>query len=310
MEIPWYLLVIPVFYSFLINYLDVQDRVATYLRAALILLFLELLIRTGLIVVVLYGLNGEDASLIARYTVWEEIINAAFSLFIFSKALRLVFRKSDLYREISVYDDIKWIKLFLILGCAVFLLWIIAIIGYNTSGSQTTYYPLRLATSVLLYWIGYQGLFRYTIIQDRILLRTSFSHKFLVEDSIQKREPSKSEFITQKHNQAFANVQKYIVENQKYLDPLLSMDKLAVELSMSTSHLSKLINTYSGHNFSDYINELRIRQSKKLLSDREFEQYTIVAIGLECGFNSKSTFYSAFKKLTGRTPSDYREQFA
>ena len=310
MLVPWYMLVLPVFYSFLINYLGVQGKIATYLKPALILLFHELLIRTGLIGYVWFVLEGQDVSVIAKYTALEEIINAAFSLFIFGKAMYLVFKNSELYRQILEYDDIKWIKLFLILGCVVFLLWIIAIFGYNITGSKTAYNPLRLATSVLLYWIGYQGLFRYTIIQDRILLRKTFSHKFLVEDFIQKKEPAKSEFINEKHNKAFVQVQKFIVENQKYLDPLLSMDKLADELSMSTSHFSKLINTYSGQNFSDYINEFRIRQSKKLLSDKDFEQYTIVAIGLECGFNSKSTFYTAFKKFTGQTPSDYREKFA
>ena len=310
MLVPWYLLVLPFFYSFLLNYLGVQEKIATYLKPALILMGMELLVRTALIGYVWFKVEGQDASVIASYTAWEEIINAAFSLFIFGKAIHLVFRNSDLYSEILEFDDIKWIKIFLILGCAVFVLWIIAILGYNTTGSETARYPLRLATSVLLYWIGYQGLFRYTIVQDRILLRTSFNHKFLAEDAIKKRKLSKSEFNNAKHTEAFAHVQKFIVENQKYLDPLLSMDKLADELSMSTSHFSKLINTYSGHNFSDYINDFRIRQSKKLLSDKDFEQYTIVAIGLECGFNSKSTFYTAFKKFTGQTPSDYREQFA
>ncbi len=249
MLVPWYLLVLPFFYSFLLNYLGVQDKIATYLKPALILVCLELLIRTGLIGYVWFVLEGQDASVIVQYTAWEEIINAAFSLFIFGKAIHLVFRNSDLYSEILEFDDIKWIKIFLILGCSVFLLWIIAILIYNTTGSETAYYPLRLATSVLLYWIGYQGLFRYTIVQDRILLRTTFSHKFLVEDVLQKRKLSKSEFNNAKHTEAFLNVQKFIVENQKYLDPLLSMDKLADELSMSTSHFSKLINTYSGHNF-------------------------------------------------------------
>ena len=309
MLVPWYLLVLPVFYSFLVNYLNVQERILTFLKPALFLLFLELLIRTGLIIMVRYSDGNWDTEIIESYTVWEEIINAAFSLFIFIKAIHLVFRRSHLYKDILDYDDIRWIKLFLLLGVTVFVLWIIAIVVLNTTGSEAARYPLRLATSVLLYWIGYQGLFRYTIIQDRILLRKSFNHKFLVEDSIQKKEPKKSSFTNEKHSEAFKSLQRYIVENQKYLDPTLSLEKLAEEVSMSTSHLSKLINTYGGQNFSDYINEFRITQSKKLLSDASFGQYTIVAIGLECGFYSKSTFYSAFKKFGGQTPSEYRDQY-
>ena len=309
MLVPWHLLILPVFYSFLINYLNIKGLTRTYLKPTLLLLSLELVLRSGLILFAWFYVENQDTSIIVKYTAWEEIVNAVFSLFIFGKAIQLVFQKTDLYKEILVYDDIKWIKVFLVFGSAGFLLWIIAIIGFNTTGSETARYPMRLALSLLLYWIGYMALFRYAIVQDRILLRRSFSHKFLNEDSIQKRNPEKSDFANKKHDEAFISVQKNIVEDQKYMDPMLSMEKLAEELLMSTSHLSKLINTYSGHNFSDYINRLRIDQSKSLLSDRDFRQYTIVAIGLECGFNSKSTFYAAFKKFTGQTPSEYREQY-
>jgi len=69
-----------------------------------------------------------------------------------------------------------------------------------------------------------------------------------------------------------------------------------------------LVNQFSEKNFSDYINSLRVDEAKKLLKNADFEAYTIVAIGLECGFNSKSTFYTAFKKFTGQTPTAYRKQ--
>ena len=90
---------------------------------------------------------------------------------------------------------------------------------------------------------------------------------------------------------------------------LLSMDIITSELGMSKSHFSKLINSYSNYNFSDFINSLRVEQAKQFLSNDDFNSYTIVAIGLECGFNSKSTFYSAFKKFTTKTPTTYREEF-
>lgn len=87
------------------------------------------------------------------------------------------------------------------------------------------------------------------------------------------------------------------------------MNHLAQELGLSTSHLSNLINTYSYYNFSDYINQLRVEYAKQLLIDKQYKQYTIIAIGLESGFNSKSTFYTAFKKFTGQTPAEYRQQY-
>lgn len=308
MLVPWYLLILPCFYSFLLYYLKVQDKLRPFLKPALYLFFTELIVRTILIAYVFYSGTSNDVSVIEDYTAMEEIMNAIFSLFIFIKAILLVFKKSSLYSEILSFDDIKWIKLFLILGSAVFLLWIIAMAVFNSTGSESAYYPLRLATSFIIYWIGYQGLFRYTIIQDRILLRKSFSEQLLTTELTKPRNYQKSDFINEKHDKSFRLLEEHIIADQKYLDPLLSLEKLASDLSMSTGHLSKLINVYSGQNFSDYINEYRVEQSKKLLSDTTFQPYTIVAIGLECGFNSKSTFYTAFKKFTGQTPSDYRTQ--
>ena len=111
---------------------------------------------------------------------------------------------------------------------------------------------------------------------------------------------------TQKKANAFKEIQTYILTEQRYLDPYLSLENLSQEMGTSTSSLSKLINTYSESNFSDFINKFRVEEAKKLLSRPDYGSYTIVAIGLECGFNSKSTFYNAFKKFTGKTPTQFR----
>jgi AraC-like DNA-binding protein len=89
----------------------------------------------------------------------------------------------------------------------------------------------------------------------------------------------------------------------------LSLESLANDLKISNGHLSFLVNTYSKKHFSDYINEFRVDQVKKLIVDKEFINYTIESIGLESGFNSKSTFYSAFKKFTDLSPLQFKRQF-
>ncbi len=52
---------------------------------------------------------------------------------------------------------------------------------------------------------------------------------------------------------------------------------------------------------------MRIEDAKQMLNNRMFNNYTIVAIGLEAGFNSKASFYRAFKKFTNKTPNDYKK---
>jgi AraC-like DNA-binding protein len=128
-------------------------------------------------------------------------------------------------------------------------------------------------------------------------------------DALIDYEQNNDDFYNEKHKDEFQNIKSQILDNKLYLNPLLSQDDLAAEMGISRSHFSKLVNSYSGHNFSDFINYLRVEQAKKFLSNHDFRNYTMVSIGLECGFNSKSTFYTAFKKFTSETPTSFRAQF-
>jgi AraC-like DNA-binding protein len=180
------------------------------------------------------------------------------------------------------------------------LFWVLAKLGDILLGIEWGYSLLRLNTSFLLYWIGYQGFYHYNIVQDRIQLRKRIARSSKFVGFVRPKQ-----FGNNRHHEEFAHIHEFVTENQKYMESDLSLHSLAETLKMSISHLSKLINTYSSYNFSDYINSLRVEQSKKLLADPNFNHYTIVSIGLECGFNSRSTFYSSFKKFTFKTPSQF-----
>lgn len=89
-----------------------------------------------------------------------------------------------------------------------------------------------------------------------------------------------------------------------YLDPNLTVGKLAHAVSVPDHRLSSALNAYRGLNFFGYVNLRRIEEAKRLLNETE---RSVTEIGYACGFNSKSTFYTAFKGLTGQTPSTFRE---
>ena len=234
----------------------------------------------------------------------EDIFNLALSIVIFYKAIELVFKRENIYKAMLSYDDLNWLKLFFKLGGVVMAFWVFAKFADFLFGIDWGYALLRLGTSILLYWIGYQGLYRYNVIQDRIQLR----HRMAKGKTFISLTKSGTSDTEDKHRQEFDRIHSHVLEQQKYLEPDLSMNTLASELDMSVSHLSKLVNSHSSYNFSDYINSLRVEQSKKLLADPAFKDYTIVAIGLECGFNSRSTFYSAFRKFTSKTPTQFLKE--
>ena len=102
-----------------------------------------------------------------------------------------------------------------------------------------------------------------------------------------------------------ANLEKIIVEKQLYKDPNLKLSDLAQKIHVSSHQLSLLLNENLNKSFSTYINEYRINEACKLIS--RDTPLSLEAIGYEVGFNSKSTFYTAFRKLKDTTPALYKE---
>jgi AraC-like DNA-binding protein len=97
----------------------------------------------------------------------------------------------------------------------------------------------------------------------------------------------------------------FMEREKPYLDDQLTLQKLADRIEMPEKNVSKLINQQLGKHFFDFINQYRIQESKKLLSDKT--ALTVLEIVYQLGFNSKSSFYTAFKKETGQTPTAYRK---
>jgi len=96
--------------------------------------------------------------------------------------------------------------------------------------------------------------------------------------------------------------------NQLYLEPDLSLPQLAERMECSVNHLSQAINAGFGVSFYDYVNGYRVRQAADILCCGDTASNGILDVALAVGFNSTSTFYAAFKKITGQTPAQYRRE--
>jgi len=79
-------------------------------------------------------------------------------------------------------------------------------------------------------------------------------------------------------------------------------------LSVSLHNLSEVINGHLNQNFFDFVNSYRVEKVKQDLEDPDKLHFTLLALAMDAGFNSKSSFNSIFKKHTGLAPSVYREQ--
>jgi len=97
-------------------------------------------------------------------------------------------------------------------------------------------------------------------------------------------------------------------EEQPFLESSLTINDLSRMMDMPPHQLSRVINRHFGMNFFEYVNQYRIEYFKQLAADPKYHHYSLLGLGLECGFNSKSSFNRVFKEHTGLTPGAARKQ--
>lgn len=95
-----------------------------------------------------------------------------------------------------------------------------------------------------------------------------------------------------------------MTEDQLHRDPNLSLWSLARHIGASPNYISQTLNENIGESFFDFVNGYRIADAQSLLRDTDD---TVLTITYDAGFNSRSSFYTAFKKVTGQTPTAYRQ---
>jgi AraC-like DNA-binding protein len=103
-------------------------------------------------------------------------------------------------------------------------------------------------------------------------------------------------------------LQNHMRSVKPYLEPELTLDDLASQLSVKSKALSQVINELLGQNFFEFINHYRIEEAKQLLTNPRDKKITVLEVMYEVGFNSKSSFNTLFKKQTGLTPSEFKKK--
>jgi AraC-like DNA-binding protein len=189
---------------------------------------------------------------------------------------------------------LRWIKKlswsFIIISILLIILNLIPITKITTFIEAYSFFYAIIA--LLIYLWGY-----FALNQPQI---------FLAGKKLHYKKYKKSAFKKEDSTILKARLEAYLETEQPFLNPELSLQKLAKEIGFSVHHLSQLINEHYQMNFYKFVNSYRINWAKALLTDPERRQESILSIAFDSGFNSKTSFNRIFKEFVGTTPSKYK----
>ncbi len=237
--------------------------------------------------------------------------------FLARKAL-LSYQRSirHMFSEISRID-LHWARFlingFLILICGFMIIFPLMRL-YPEEFSMLLFLNMAIATPYI-YLAVYKGVLQPTIwqVQPEIQKETVEEKIHEAEEientaTAQKPKTQKAKLAQDKIDELMEKIEG-LMENEKlYQETELTLQQLAQKLNVPTYQVSQALNEGMKKNFYDLVNNYRVDEAKRLLSDTTNRNYTILSIGFEAGFNSKTTFNTVFKKFTGFTPTEFRDQ--
>ncbi len=194
--------------------------------------------------------------------------------------------------------DLKWLKhiLYIIISFSFFF------VVYIFTQSAIMINSLLL---ISLFFIGYNAM------RQKEVFKFSENSKEEIRTIIKdekKQELIKKREINIEDKKIYEKLLQLMQNDKPFLNPDLSLFSLASILDISVHTLSFVINECSSENFNQFVNRYRIDEAKKLILDPKKNHLSILGIGYEVGFNSKSVFNSTFKKTTGYTPIQYKNK--
>lgn len=241
-----------------------------------------------------------------------------FIIFYLIATLRLLKKHNITIRKMFSYEEnisLNWLRILTIL--LVFLCFGISGLVINAHYLQTTSLTMHPKDSMILdiqghaafvifiFFLGFFG------IRQQAIYSIPNHNKEKTVKSEAKPASSRYEKSGLKKEDSDNHLKRllmYMEDEKPYLNEKLSLKEVAEKINISTNHLSQVINENLGKNFFDFVNSYRVDLAKQKLNDPSNNNYTIVSLAYDCGFSSKSSFNTIFKKNAGLTPSEFRNK--
>jgi AraC-like DNA-binding protein len=216
----------------------------------------------------------------------------------------LVAHAARIRNQFSDIDRINlaWLRNLLVGLVCIYLLYLgdqlfPDLLGINVLGDAIT-----VIAVLLIYTMGYLGL------RQPVIFTPAVAPAPATEATGTAAAKYRRSGLDRETGRVFLDELRRHMETAKpYLEGNLVLPQLARQLGISPNYLSQVINEQLNVNFYDFVNGYRVEEARRLMREAGQKNVNILSIALDSGFNSKSAFYTAFKKVASMTPTQYRK---
>ncbi|MEW7289206.1 helix-turn-helix domain-containing protein [Aquimarina sp. 2304DJ70-9] len=225
-----------------------------------------------------------------------ETVGIVFNLYFCYRCFLLikVYQKEEKKYLSYAQDLVPYLIVILMIVLLFLILWVVSYVLFYFLGiysSFISYNVIWVAIPLFVYIVGFYSL------KQPDIFRMPRGKK----NDAQNRERVEGKALQDLQK----NLEHLMVHEKIYLDHKLTLTNLAKQLNTSTNNLSWLLNNIHESSFYDFINKYRVEAFIEKIEKGEHQKHTILALSLDSGFNSKSTFNKAFKAVLKDTPSNY-----
>ncbi len=289
------LLQLPLFYLYVLSacYINFKIKKIHFLHSFLFMLF-----------VVVFKTTGFTPTTLSFFEVIGELqfLGYIIAIFLVLKKYKTIYLENYSNANYAVYEWLFQITIFSCIAHSFVLL------RWYLSNSSYTEYILNINILISICVLAITVFFVLKALYQPTLFKGVNINLEPIKSSIEKNEKKTIIQTNGLENEHLGKLTSFMKEERPYLDFELTLQKLAIQTDIPEKELSLLINHYLGKHFFDFINEYRINEAKMLLKDPTKKEVTVLEILYQVGFNSKSSFYTAFKKVTNKTPTQYRKE--
>lgn len=261
------------------------------------------------------------------WSMYHSLVFAAYGVFALRRLNRHLRRLEQALSSIESLS-LRWLRRLVVFIIAADLVHIVfdVLRLQHLLGPEPKIVLNLVATLAIIYWLAFGGLRQQAIFTepvrsalaaiDRAAPIVEFPAPETAPATTAAETPSetgkyiKSGLHDERITEIWERLQHLLAAERPHLDPTLDLPKLARQLGLRPQELSQVINTRSGGSFYELINRSRVEEAKALLQSTDGRGRKMLDIALSVGFSSQSTFYNQFKKLTGTTPTSFREERA